>query len=146
MFVALAAAATAQSELVLLDRRIQAAMVVNDTEILSAAIADDFRFVHADGSVETKRDVMRTAAARPRYYLRRDVISAAAEIKGRVAVVSGTLNVASGSVPGDPPGVTAICYTLTYVHTYKKRSGRWQMRSHSTTAINVPEHPCAVGL
>lgn len=142
--VLLAAADSAAYQLVSLDRRIQAAMVTNDAKVLSAAIAADFSFAHADGSVETKRDVIRTAAARPRYYLRRKVLAAAAHIRGRVATVSGTLDVASGRLPGDPPGLIATCYTLTYAHVYVRRIGRWQLLSHRTTAMTIPEHPCTV--
>jgi hypothetical protein len=140
--VLVAAADSAADQPVSLDRRIQAAMVTNDTKVLSAAIADDFRFAHADGSVETKSDVIRTSAARTRYYLRRKVLAAAAHVRGRVATVSGTLDVASGRLPGDPPGLWAMCYTLTYVHVYTRRSNRWQLLSHRTTAMTIPEHPC----
>jgi hypothetical protein len=117
-------------------------MVSNETLVLRRYIADDFRFTHVDGSVETKADVLRTASLKPRYYIRRRVVTAASEVHGRFALVVGSLDVASGRTPEDPPSVQAVCYTLNYVHAYEMRHGRWQLLSHRTTEMTHPEGPC----
>jgi hypothetical protein len=135
--------ALATGQLVALDRRIQAAMVADDGSILRRYIAKDFRFTHADGTVETKADVLRIAAARPRSYLRRRVVHAGAEIHGRFGLVFGSLDVATGPTRQDPPDTRVVCYALNYMHTYEKRDGRWQLLSHRTTKMTRPERPCA---
>jgi hypothetical protein len=132
----------AGAKLVALDRRIEAAMVANDRSVLRRSIAPDFRFTHADGSVETKEDVLRSAALKPAYYLRRDVITAAAELHGSFALVFGTLEVASGATAEDPSGTRAVCYTLNYVHAFGMRHGRWRLLSHRTTEMTKPVRPC----
>lgn len=135
-------AALATNQLVVLDRRIQAAMVADQETILRQYIADDFRFTHADSTVETKVGVLRAAAMRPRHYLRRRVVHAAAEIHGRIGLVFGNLDVATGPTSEDPPGTQAVCYSLNYVHVYEKRAGRWQLLTHRTTQMTEPERPC----
>jgi len=136
----------AAQHLVDLDRHIQRAMVADERPILRRYIAKDFRFTHSDGSIETKADVLRTAAMRPRYYLGRRVVHASAEVHGQIGFVYGSLEVASGRTPGDPPGIRAVCYSLHYVHSYEIRNGRWQLMSHRTTKITKPERPCkAIG-
>lgn len=139
----LAALARPEEKLIALDRRIQAAMVANDVSVLRRSIADDFHFTHSDGSVETKADLLRVAALKPRYYLRRRVLTAQAEVHGRLGFVFGSLDVASGPKPEDVPGTRAVCYRLNYVHTFERRGGAWQLLSHSTTEMTRPERPCA---
>lgn len=60
MFLLLAATLAA-NQLIALDRRIEAAMVADERPALRRCIAKDFRFTDADGSIETKADVLRTA-------------------------------------------------------------------------------------
>lgn len=141
----LAQAGATGDELIALDRRIQAAMVANDIEVLRRSLADDLRFTHSDGAVESKADIMRAAALRPRYYLRRNVVHAAAELHGSFALVFGSLDVASGLMPGDPPTSKPVCYALNYVHVFEKRDGRWQLLSHRTTELTKPERACPTG-
>ena len=131
------------NELVALDRRIQTAMVQNQTSVLSRSIADNFRFTHDDGFVETKADVLRSASLMPRYYLRRVVLKSVAEAYGNFGLVIGSLDVASGPAAGDPPETRAACYTLNYVHVYVKRVGRWQLLSHRTTEMTRLPRACA---
>lgn len=138
----LAAMAGPEDKLIALDRRIQAAMVANDVSVLKRSIADDFRFTHSDGSVETKADLLRTAALKPRYYLRRRVLSAKAEVHERLGFVFGILDVASGPRPEDAQGTSAVCYRLNYVHAFERRGGTWRLTSHSTTKMTQPERPC----
>lgn len=136
-------AALTANQLIALDRRIQMAMVADERPVLRHYIAKDFRFTHADGSIETKADVLRTAAMRPRFYLRRRVVHASAKVHDRIGLVFGSLDVASGSTPEDPPGTQAVCYSLNYVHTYQMWHGRWQLIRHRTTEITQPERPCS---
>src|SRR5690242_15194504 len=111
LLILAASTAPAEDELVAVDRRIQAAMVSNEAFVLRRYIADDFRFTHANGFVETKADVLRTAALKPQYYIRRRVVRAASEVYGRFGLVVGSLDVASGPTPEDPPSAQAVCYT-----------------------------------
>lgn len=141
LFLAAQIAATT-NDLVALDRRIQAAMVANDMRFLRRSIADDFRFIHSDGTTERKVDILKSAALKPRYYLRRDVLRAEADVYRTFALVFGNLDIASGAGPTDPPGTQAVCYELDYVHLFVKRHRRWQLLSHRTTEITRPEHPC----
>lgn len=128
-------------ELLTLDRRIQAAMVSDDAPFLARALADEFRFTHSDGRVQTKVDVIREAASTPRRYLRREVLNPVAEIHGNVALVLGSLDVASAANP-ERTQAKAICYTLNYVHLFVRRSGRWQLLSHRTTEMTKQPAPC----
>ena len=144
IFVAAQAATIVSAELIALDRRIQAAMVTNDISTLRRTMADDFKFRHSDGTVERKTDVLKAAALKPRYYLRRDVLHAEAEVYGSFALIFGTLDVASGAYGADAHESEAVCYALNYVHVFRKRQRRWQLLSHRTTAITQPERPCSV--
>lgn len=136
--------ATEEQALIALDRQIQAAMVANDARLLSQKLADDFRFTHGNGSVQDKAAVLRAAAAKPRYYLRRDVISPIAEVHGDIGLVIGNLDVASGPTLREPTRAP-VCYALNYVHLYKKRDGRWQLLAHRTTETTKPSGPCPDG-
>lgn len=139
----IAGAASLETQLIALDRRIQVAMVANQSSFLRSAIAADFCFTHADGLTESKADVIRTAARTPRYYLRRDVLKARAEVHGKLALVFGSLDVASGPTPTDPPDAKPVCYALNYIHVFVKRQDRWQLRSHRTTKMIKPQGLCA---
>lgn len=137
-------ASTGQSDdqqLIALDRQIQQALVTNDTAFLSRTLADDFRFTHGNGGVQDKADVIRMAGRTPRYYLRREVLNPVAEVHGNIALVLGSLDVASGPSPKEPTR-DPVCYVLSYVHLFAKRAGRWQLLSHQTTQMTKAPAPC----
>ena len=121
--------------LISLDREVQAAMVADDATVLSRDLRADFRFTHFGGEVETKKDVVRTAARKQGDFVSRDVLHPVAEVHGNVGLVLGSLNVMSGHTK-------PICYTLNYVHLYLWRAGQWQMVSHRTTEMTKPPAPC----
>lgn len=143
IFLAAHASSMTPGELIALDRRIQAAMVTNNLPVLRRMIADDFRFEHSDGTTERKADVLKAAALNPRYYLRRKVVQAEAEVHGSFGLVFARLEVASGADPADAHEHKAVCYALSYVHVFRKRHRQWQLLSHRTTALIKPERPCA---
>ena len=121
--------------LISLDRKVQAAMVADDAVSLSRDLAADFRFTHFGGEVQTKRDVVRTAATKQGDYVSRDVLHPVAELHGNVGLVLGSLNVVSGRTK-------PVCYALNYVHLFVWHAGRWQMVSHRTTEMTMPPAPC----
>lgn len=132
----------AAAELIALDRQIQHAMVAGDQVFLSQTLSDDFRFTHADGNVESKTDIIRLAGRQPRYFLRRDVLSPTVERHGSIALVLGTMDIASGPVAQEPDDAK-FCYALNFVHLFVMRRGRWQMVSHRTMQITKAEAACS---
>lgn len=131
-----------KQRILLLDKKIQQAVVIGDTLLIDTTVATDFVFTHGllNGEVDTKATWRAFAKASPKTFFCRDVDSAVVEIHGDVALVCGRLNVKANFEEENK--LQTFCYSLHYVHLYQKRKNRWVLISHRTAKMIVPEYHC----
>lgn len=103
------------------------AVVKKDIPFLQAHFADDFRFVHGTGMIDSKESWIGKAQMPRVQYLGRENDSTFVELHGNTAVVTGSLTV---TLPG---GLPRSGYIIRYLRVYALRDKRWQMISHHTT-------------
>jgi len=133
-----------ETELYVVDRRLQDAIVGGDIYFLDRHLGDDFILTKGwfSGSVQTKTDMLKGAKSRREFYIHRNVSSQVVELHGDVALVFGRLDVRR--LPRAKDGETEqMCYSLSYIHVYVRRKDIWQIVSHRT-ATEVTPSPCSV--
>ncbi len=131
-----------KNKILLLDKRIQQAIVIGDTAIINSSIANDFVFTHGfmDGEIDTKSTWKEYAKAKNKTFLARDIDSAKVELHADIAIVVGRLNVRAKFEEENK--LQTFCYSLHYVHVYAKRNNKWTFISHRTAKMVVPEYRC----
>ena len=131
-----------KQQILLLDKKIQQAVVIGDTLLIDTAVAPNFSFTHGllEGDVDTKATWRAFAKVSPKTFFSRDVDSAVVEIHGDVAMVCGRLNVKANFEKDNK--LHTVCYSLHYVHLYQRTNNRWVFTSHRTAKMVVPEYRC----
>jgi ketosteroid isomerase-like protein len=114
--------------LVALELRVEDAVVRRDTTFLRGVYASDFRFKHATGEVDDHAGWL--AAVREARYTLRAPDSLDVEVHGDVALLTGRLHVRAEA---DEPQWRE--YTVRYARVYARRSGRWRLLTHHSTAL-----------
>ena len=136
------AATQADTELALLDRQLQQAVVDGRADVLQRFLSDDFIFTHGEDTKDNKAVWVARAKQHPRHYLRREVSKQVVEIHGDVGLVFGRLDSRGFPPSADPLTATPRCLALEYVHVYQRRGGEWRFLSHRTTRVIEESHPC----
>lgn len=116
---ALAGGADAAAEIRELEQRVEDATVKRHLEFLDSVYADDFRFTHADGTVRSKAESLKSLTNTR--FISREISSLEVEIHGNVAVAAGRLDIARHAENGERK------YSLRYVRVYQRRNGKWKM-------------------
>lgn len=114
-----------------LDHQVEAAVVAKDLPFLESILAEDFRFVHGTGRVDSKApwlDSLRTGRASS---ASRTVSELDVEPHGDTALTSGRISVVSSD--GRP-------YSIRFARAYVRRDNRWRLVSHHTT-LQMPAPP-----
>ena len=109
-----------------LERAQAAAVVARDFDTLERIYADDFRFVHGTGEVQTKAEWLerlRTGEAR---YRSREHEALEVELHDDIAVTYGSL-----LIDRHMQGI-ASRFRARYVRVYRRRAPGWQLISHRT--------------
>ena len=109
-----------------MDQRIEDAVVRADLKFLESVYANDFRFTHGTGNVQSKDEWLKSVANKG--FLSRKVSLVEVELHGDVAVTFGRLDVIKSGDSGEK-------YSLRYVRVYERRSGRWEMLMHRTVEL-----------
>jgi ketosteroid isomerase-like protein len=103
------------------ERRRFAAMVAQDVAALEPMLAEDLRYIHSNGQLESKPQFLETIrSGRLRY---REVAIQELDVRSYkdVAVITGLLAVDAQA--GDQP----VTLKLRFTDVYVSRDGRWQL-------------------
>lgn len=124
LFLVLCGFASAQTEQQLLDfeKQIEAAVVAADISFLKKAYADDFRFKHGTGHIDSKTSWLKDVEKNKGKFVSRNVVKAEAELHGDIGITQGTITVTR----------TERTYTIHYVRVYRKVSDTWELFMHRT--------------
>jgi hypothetical protein len=116
--------AHAQDEQHLLDfeKKIEAAVVAADLSFLQKAYADDFRFKHGTGHIDTKATWLKDVEKNKGKFVSRNVDKSEAELHGDIGITQGTITVTR----------TESSYTIHYVRVYRKVDNAWELFMHRT--------------
>lgn len=96
-------------------------MILENLDSLDALLAEDVLYVHSNGWVETKEEVLENIGTAHLSYHRVDIQSQSARIYGQTAIVTG-LATFSVALDGNP-----ITLDLLYSETYHRLRGQWKM-------------------
>jgi len=108
------------------EQSIDHGVVAADMPFLEKAYADDFRFKHGTGLVDTKASWLKTVAESKGKYLSRQIDSVEAEVHGKIGITNGKLTVHRKTDTGESS------YMIKYVRVYQRDGNTWKMVSHRT--------------
>lgn len=117
-----ALAQDAGKDLLAFEQSIEQAVVAADISFLEKVYAEDFRFKHGTGSVDSKESWLKDVAKNKGTFLARKIDSVEVEIHGDIGITNGTLIVTR----------TDRSYTLQYVRAYRKKGKKWELFMHRT--------------
>jgi hypothetical protein len=112
----------AGQDLLAFEQRIEQAVIAADVSFLEKAYAEDFRFKHGTGTVDSKDSWIKDVVKNKGLFLSRKMDSVEVEIHGEIGITNGTLIVTR----------TDTSYTLQYVRVYRKKGKRWELFMHRT--------------
>ena len=123
-----------------IERELAAAVLHVDLAILERTYADDFRFTHSTGNVQTKAEWLRDLRSGETSYTARSIDSIEVELHDDVAITTGRIH---ARIDSSDPRWKA--YTVWYVRVYAERGGRWQLLSHRTVREQTGPLPASEG-
>ena len=118
-----------EAELVNFEKSIEKAVVAVDIPFLKKVYAEDFRFKHGSGLVDSKSSWLNGVEKGKGKVLSRETDSVEVEIHGPIGITNGRLTV---RLAGEKLGQG---YVLKYVRVYVKKEDRWEMIMHRTVAF-----------
>ena len=113
---------TVATQISQLEHQVEAAFQRADSAFLNTVLGEDFRFRHASGRNDGKRDTL-VNFAKAGNFVSRTLTAVEVELHGAVAVTNGRIEVRSAA-PRD--------YTVCYTRLYERRDGQWRLLSHRT--------------
>lgn len=121
--------APAQDEQHLLDfeKQIEAAVVAADISFLQKAYADDFRFKHGTGHIDSKSTWLKDVEKNKGKFVSRNVDKSEAELHGDIGITQGTITVTR----------TDTSYTIHYVRVYRRVGNTWELFMHRTVQESI---------
>jgi len=127
-FVPFAQDTTAIKKLVdSVNRGLDKAVVDKNISYMQRHLADDFRFLHGTGMIDSKTSWIGKAQINRVQYVSREHDSTLVELHDDIAVVKGSLKVA---LPEPSP---RWGYVIHYERVFRFKNEVWQMISHHTT-------------
>lgn len=115
-----------EAEVTRLEQAQADAVVRADLATLERIYADDFRFTHGTGEVQTKAEWLDDLRQGRRHYASREHEELEVEIHGDIGVTYGRLTIRRRM-----DGVDSF-FGARYVRVYGRLDGRWQLVSHRT--------------
>ena len=109
-------------ELLTFEKQIEQAVVNADIPFLQKAYAEDFRFKHGTGLVDSKSSWLKSVAESKGRFVTRAVDSVEVEIHGKIGITNGKITVTK----------TDKKYMIRYVRVYVRNEKQWQLISHRT--------------
>jgi hypothetical protein len=109
-----------------INRQLDRAVVAKNIPFMQKHIADDFRFIHGTGLIDSKESWIGKAGMPRVQYLSREQDSVSVELHNDIAIITGSLTVV---LPEQSP---RYGYIIRYQRVFRRKE-LWQMISHHTT-------------
>jgi len=109
-----------------INRELDRAVVQKKIPYMLKHYADDFKFTHGTGLIDSKESWVGKAQVTKTQYISREHDSTNVELHEDIAIVTGTLEVVL------PAGGSRYGYGLRYARVYRLTKNIWQMISHRT--------------
>ena len=124
-----AALADDAADLKAMDQRWAASTVKNDAADVGRIFADDLRYVHGSGKVETKQEFLASMKSGSMKYHSIEMDELAVRVLGETAVVTSTPHIRIFIDGKDQD------FRVRFLRVYVKRGGRWQLSFHQATRL-----------
>ena len=115
-----------EAELLNFEKNIEKAVVATDIPFLDKVYADDFRFKHGTGLVDSKSSWLRAVEQAKGKYISRVLDSVEVEIHDKIGITNGIITVTRKTDKADKK------YMVKYVRVYVKNEQQWKMIMHRT--------------
>ena len=115
-----------EAELLNFEKNIEKAVVAADIPFLDKVYADDFRFKHGTGLVDSKSSWLRAVEQAKGKYISRVLDSVEVEIHDKIGITNGIITVTRKTDKADKK------YMVKYVRVYVKNEQQWKMIMHRT--------------
>lgn len=122
---------TTTDEILALEERRWAAQIGKDEAALTTLLADELRYTHSNGSIDTKASYMASILNDVVDYQTVDHVETEAQVVGSAAVVNGRAIV--GAAVGGRQLELNIAYTVVWV----ERDGAWQLLTWQSTPLGA---------
>lgn len=123
-----------RGEILLAEQRRQAALVEADVAVLQEVLADELRYVHADGRVESKYELIASLESGRVDYLALRARDLRVRALGEAGVVTGTATQRVRVTGGREQKLH-----LHFTAVYAKQGGAWRLQAYqSTRAADAP--------
>ena len=115
-----------ETELLNFEKEIEKAVVATNLPFLEKAYAEDFRFKHGTGLVDSKSSWLKSVGQAKGKYISRVVDSVEVEIHDKIGITNGKITVTRKTDQADKK------YMIKYVRVYVRKDQQWQMIMHRT--------------
>ena len=115
-----------EAELLSFEKEIEKAVVATNLPFLEKAYAEDFRFKHGTGLVDSKSSWIKAVAEAKGKYISRVVDSVEVEIHDKIGITNGKITVTRKTDKADRK------YMIKYVRVYVRKEQQWQLIMHRT--------------
>jgi len=115
------------------ERRRFAAMVAQDVAALEPLLAEELRYVHSNGQLESRAQFLETVRSGRIRYESIDVREIDVRLYDEIGLASGLITV------GGRSGGQLLQLELRYTDAYVRRDGRWQLVAWQTTRLPNPQ-------
>ena len=113
-------------ELLSFEKEIEKAVVATNLPFLEKAYAEDFRFKHSTGLVDSKSSWIKAVSEAKGKYISRVVDSVEVEIHDKIGITNGKITVTRKTDKADRK------YMIKYVRVYVRKEQQWQLIMHRT--------------
>ncbi len=115
-----------EAELLTFEKEIEKAVVATNLPFLEKAYAEDFRFKHGTGLVDSKSSWIKAVGEAKGKYISRVVDSVEVEIHDKIGITNGKITVTRKTDKADRK------YMIKYVRVYVRKEQQWQLIMHRT--------------
>ncbi len=115
-----------EAELLTFEKEIEKAVVATNLPFLEKAYAEDFRFKHGTGLVDSKSSWIKAVGEAKGKYISRVVDSVEVEIHDKIGITNGKITVTLKTDKADRK------YMIKYVRVYVRKEQQWQLIMHRT--------------
>ncbi len=115
-----------EAELLSFEKEIEKAVVATNIAFLEKAYAEDFRFKHGTGLVDSKSSWIKAVGEAKGKYISRVVDSVEVEIHDKIGITNGKITVTRKTDKADRK------YMIKYVRVFVRKEQQWQLIMHRT--------------